>query len=69
MFSRNKRGEGRVSPSAYRLLLAARVVVSGGWLGIALAQLSLGLRAMSADAPGVSDSLYWCSSNLAAVCD
>jgi hypothetical protein len=40
LFPRNKRGEGRVSPSAYRLLLAARVVVSGGWLGIALAQAS-----------------------------
>ena len=53
----------------YGLLPAARVVVSGGWLGIALAKLVLGPRAMTAHAPGVSGSLYWCSSSPAAVCD
>jgi hypothetical protein len=51
------------------LLPAARVVVSGGWLGIALAKLILGPRAMTAHAPGVSGFLNWCSSSPAAVCD
>jgi hypothetical protein len=42
----------------YRLLLAAHVVVSSGWLGIAFAKLVLGLAALTSDAPTVSRPLY-----------
>jgi hypothetical protein len=45
-----------VSPPVYRLLLAAHVVVSGGWLGIAAAKLALAVAAGAAvDAP---EALY-----------
>jgi hypothetical protein len=53
----------------YGLLPAVRFVVSGGLLGIVLARLVLGPRAMTAHATGVSGSLDRCSSSLAAVCD
>lgn len=46
-----------MSRRAYRLLLAAHVVVSGGWLGIASAKLTLAVAATTA-APGASDALY-----------
>jgi hypothetical protein len=39
-------------------LLAAHVVVSGGWLGVAFAKLALGLAAVASDAPAVSRPLY-----------
>ena len=42
----------------YRLLLATHIIVSVGWLGIVVAKLVLGLRAMTSDAPEVSDALY-----------
>jgi hypothetical protein len=58
LFSRNKRGERRASPRVYRLLLATHIIVSVGWLGIVFAKLVLGLRAMTSNAPGVSDALY-----------
>jgi hypothetical protein len=58
LFSRNKRGELRVSPPVYRLLLATHIIVSVGWLGIVVAKLVLGLRAATSDAPEVSDALY-----------
>lgn len=47
MFSRNRRGERRVSPPVYKLLLAAHVVVSSVWLGVAAAMLILILVATS----------------------
>jgi hypothetical protein len=58
LFSRNKRGERRASPRVYRLLLTMHIIVSVGWLGIVFAKLVLGLRAMTSNAPGVSDALY-----------
>jgi hypothetical protein len=42
----------------YRLLLAAHVIVSGGWLGIVFAKLVLGLAAATSGVPAVSGSLY-----------
>jgi hypothetical protein len=39
-------------------MLAAHVVVSGRWLGIAFAKLVLGLAAATSDAPAVCRSLY-----------
>jgi hypothetical protein len=58
LFSRNKRGELRVSPPVYRLLLATHIIVSVGWLGIVVAKLVLGLRAVTSDVSEVSDALY-----------
>ena len=58
LFSRNKRGERRVSPPVYKLLLAAHIIVSVGWLGIVFAKLVLGLAAVRSGAPEVSDALY-----------
>jgi uncharacterized membrane protein len=42
----------------YKLLLAAHIIVSVGWLGIVFAKLVLGLAAMTSGAPAVSDALY-----------
>jgi hypothetical protein len=39
-------------------LLSAHIIVSVGWLGIVFAKLVLGLRAVTIDAPNVSDALY-----------
>jgi uncharacterized membrane protein len=58
MFSRNQRGERRVSPPLYKFLLAAHIIVSVGWLGIVFAKLVLGLAAVTSDAPDVADALY-----------
>lgn len=58
MFSRNIRGERWVSPPVYKLLLAAHIIVSGGWLGIAFAKLVLAVAAATAGALDVSDALY-----------
>ena len=56
LFSSNKRGERRVSPRVYRLLLSTHIIVSVGWLGIVFAKLVLGLHAMTSDAPDVSEA-------------
>lgn len=58
MFSRNKRGERRVSQPAYKLLLAAHILVSGVWLGIAAAKLVLAVAAPTTGDPRVSGALY-----------
>jgi hypothetical protein len=58
LFSRNIRGERWVSPPVYKLLLAAHIIVSGGWLGIAFAKLVLAVAAATAGALDVSDALY-----------
>jgi len=42
----------------YKLFLTAHIIVSVGWLGIVFAKLVLGLRAMTSEAPDVSDALY-----------
>ncbi len=55
LFARSKRGDRRVSPPVYRLLLAAHVVVSGAWLGVVVAKLVLGVAAVTSDVP---DALY-----------
>ena len=53
-----QRAERRVSPSLYKLLLAAHIAVSVGWLGVVFAKLVLALAAVTARAPGVADALY-----------
>lgn len=58
MFSRNKRGERRVSQPLYKLLLAAHVVVSGGWLGIIVAKLALWTAAATTGRQSVSGDFY-----------
>jgi hypothetical protein len=58
LLSRNKQGERRVSPPVCRLLLTAHIVVSGVWLGVAVAKLTLALVALTAGEQGVSDTLY-----------
>ncbi|MEJ7870699.1 MAG: hypothetical protein WKF67_00460 [Rubrobacteraceae bacterium] len=58
MFSRNRRGERRVSPQAFKLLLAAHIIVSVGWLGVVVAKLVLGLAAITSNAHDISDALY-----------
>ena len=50
--------ERRLSPPRYRLLVAAHVIVSGTWLGVAVAKLVLGLAAMRASEPAVGATLY-----------
>lgn len=57
-FSRNTRGERRVSPRLYKFLLAAHIIASVGWLGVVFAKLVLGLAAVTTDAPDASDALY-----------
>jgi hypothetical protein len=57
LFSRNKQGERRMSPPAYRLLLAAHIIVSGAWLGIAFAKVVLGAAAASTGTHGLSNAL------------
>lgn len=54
-FSRNKRGERRVSPALYRFLLATHVIVSVGWLGVSVAKVVLGSVATTTYDP---DALY-----------
>ena len=56
LFAHNKRDERRVPP-VYRLLLATHIVVSGVWLGVAVAKLTLAVVALTTYA-AVSDSLY-----------
>ena len=58
MFSRDKRGVRRVSQPVHKLLLAAHVVVSGAWLGIAFAKIILGVAAVTSVAPAASRPLY-----------
>ena len=57
MFSRNQRGERRVSPRVYRLLLTAHIITSVGWLGIVFAKLVLAIAAATAASPEVSAAL------------
>jgi hypothetical protein len=58
LLSRNKQGERRVSPPVYRLLLTTHIVVSGVWLGVAVAKLTLSLVALITGAQGVGEALY-----------
>ena len=51
MFTPNSRGERRVSPSTYKLLLTSHVGTSVGWLGVVFAKLVLGLLAIATNAP------------------
>ena len=58
MFSREGRGVRRVSRPVHKLLLAAHVVVSGTWLGIAFAKIVLGVAAVTSNVPDASGPLY-----------
>ena len=58
MFSRDKRGVRRVTQPLYKLLLAAHVVDSGAWLGIAFAKIVLGVAAATSNTPAASRPLY-----------
>jgi hypothetical protein len=57
-YSRNLRGERRLSPSLYKLLLTAHITVSVGWLGVVFAKLVLGLAAVTTSVPAVAAALY-----------
>ena len=54
----HKQGERRVSPSMYRLLLTAHIIVAVGWLGTTFAKLVLGVAGVTASAPEVSSAMY-----------
>jgi hypothetical protein len=56
--SRSQRAERRVSPSRYKLLLTAHIMISVGWLGVVFAKLVLGLGAVTTGAPDVAAALY-----------
>jgi uncharacterized membrane protein len=58
LFSRNREGERRATPSQYRFLLAAHIIVSVGWLGIVFAKLVLGLAAVTSNVRDVAVPLY-----------
>jgi hypothetical protein len=47
MFTRSSRGERRLSPSAYKVLLTSHIMVSVGWLGASFAKLVLGWVAVA----------------------
>jgi hypothetical protein len=57
MFARNERGERRVSPRLYKVLLTAHVTTSVGWLGVVFAKFVLALAAATAASPGVVAAL------------
>ncbi len=56
--SRSRPVARRVSPSLYKLLLTAHIIVSVGWLGAVFAKLVLGLAALASSAPAVAAALY-----------
>lgn len=58
MFSRNARGERRVSPALYKLLLTAHIIVAVGWLGVVFAKVVLGLGAVTSNARDLFAALY-----------
>jgi hypothetical protein len=58
VFSRNKQGERRVSPSLYKLLLTTHIIVSVGWLGVVFAKIVLGLVAITTTVPDTAAALY-----------
>jgi hypothetical protein len=58
MLARNARGELRVSPQQYRVLLCAHILVSVGWLGVVVAKFALLLAAALADDVAVGTPLY-----------
>ena len=45
LYSRNQKGERRLSPSRYKLLLAAHISVSGAWLGASAVKMVLAIAA------------------------
>jgi hypothetical protein len=57
VLSRNGRGERRVSPGVYKLLLTAHIMTAVGWLGVVFAKLVLALAAATAASPDVSAAL------------
>jgi hypothetical protein len=56
--ARNPRGERRLSPSQYKLVLTAHIMVSVGWLGVVAAKVVLGVAAMTARTPDVAAALF-----------
>ena len=64
MFSRNKQGERRLSPSLYKLLLTAHIVVSVGWLGVVIAKIALKVFAMTTGDTAMADALYFAAGRL-----
>ena len=64
MLSRNKQGERRLSPSQYKLLLTAHVVVSVGWLGVVLAKIVLKVFAMTTGDAAIAEALYFAAGRL-----
>lgn len=58
MFARNNRGERRVSPSAYKVLLTTHIIVSVGWLGVVIAKSVLGLLGLTTDNAADAAALF-----------
>jgi hypothetical protein len=58
LLSRSMQGERRVSPSQYKLLLTAHVMVSVGWLGVVFAKLVLGLAAVTSSTPDAAAAVF-----------
>src|SRR5262245_32335260 len=56
--ARSQPAERRVSPSRYKLLLTAHIMVSVGWLGVVFAKLVLGLGAVTTSVPDVAAALF-----------
>ncbi len=55
LFTRNQKGERRLSPPRFKLLLAAHIAVSGAWLGAAAVKMILAIAAATgATHPGSS---------------
>lgn len=49
MYSRNTRGERRVSPQVYKRLRTIHIAAAGGWLGVSVAKLALAIGAATTD--------------------
>jgi hypothetical protein len=54
---RTPRGELRLTPPLYKLLLTAHIVASVGWLGVAFAKLALSVTAARTLDPGLPQTL------------
>ncbi len=57
LFSRNQKGERRLSPPRYKFFLAAHIAVSGAWLGASAVKMVLAIAASTAAAHPVSSAL------------
>ncbi|WP_051580238.1 hypothetical protein [Pseudonocardia acaciae] len=67
---RRRRGPGRggrLGPRAYRVLRAAHIVVSGGWLGVGIGKLVLELGAVTAGSARRAEALFMAATAISKV--